>query len=310
MKPALTAIVLNWRTPELTERAVRGLIDDGVAPERIVIVENGSADRSAEQLRDSLPSCRLLALESNLGFARGINVGAESLPADAYLLVNSDAFVSRAGSVANLQTALDDPAVGLAVPKLLNEDLTLQPSVVPFSTPLSELIRASGLSRFVPNRLQPRFGTHWDHAEAAPIQAAQGAVVLVRGSAWNQLGGLDETSFMYAEDLDLFRRAAEIGWEARFVADAEFIHLGGASATRTWGGAQRGERVARAEGAMVRGHLGPVRGRITVGLMALGCGVRALYHQVRGNRDAAREQAAWVRGYLSAGGPPPPTGGS
>src|SRR5687768_5589281 len=126
VETVLTAIVLNWHTPELTERAVRRLIDDGVAPERIVIVENGSGDGSAERLRDALPSCRMLALESNVGFARGSNLGADSLPADAYLLVNSDAFVARPGSVAKLATALDDPAVGLAVPKLLNEDLTLQ----------------------------------------------------------------------------------------------------------------------------------------------------------------------------------------
>ena len=297
----LTAIVLNWRTPELTERAVRGLIGDGVAPERIVIVENGSADGSAEHLRDALPSCRMLALESNVGFARGSNLGADNLPADAYLLVNSDAFVARPGSVAKLRAALDDPAVGLAVPKLLNEDLTLQPSVVPISTPLSELIRASGLSRFLPNRLQPRFGTHWDHAQAASIQAAQGAVVLVRGSAWNQLRGLDESSFMYAEDLDLFRRAAALGWRAKFIPDAEFVHLGGASGSLRWNDPQRAERVACAEGATVRRHLGPVRGRITVGLMALGCGVRALHHRVWGDRDAAREQAAWVRGYLDRG---------
>jgi GT2 family glycosyltransferase len=295
----LTAIVLNWRTPELTERAVRRLIDDGVAPERIVIVENGSADGSAEQLRDALPTCRILELESNVGFARGSNLGAERLPADAYLLVNSDAFVGRPGSVAKLRAALDDPAVGLVVPRLLNEDQTLQPSVVPISTPLPELIRASGLSRFVPNRLQPRFGAHWDHAQAASIQAAQGAVVLVRGSAWHQLGGFDESSFMYAEDLDLFRRAAGLGWKAMFIPEAEFVHLGGASATRRWHDAQRANRVARAEAAVVRRHLGRVRGPVTVGLMGLGCAGRALYHLLRGNRDTAREQAAWARGYLT-----------
>ena len=297
----LTAIVLNWRTPDLTERAARALIGDGVAPERIVIVENGSDDGSAEQLQRALPGCRVLALESNAGFARASNLGAANLPADAYLLVNSDAFVGRPGSVAKLRSALDDPAVGLAVPKLLNEDRTLQPSVVPFSTPLSELVRASGLSRFAPDRLQPRLGTHWDHAQAAPIQAAQGAVVMVRGSAWDQLGGFDESSFMYAEDLDLFRRAAALGWKAQFIPDAEFVHLGGASATRRWGEAQRANRVARAEAAVVRRHLGRVRGPLTVGLMALGCGARSLYRLLRGDRDAAREQAAWARGYLTRG---------
>ena len=75
-------------------------------------------------------------------------------------------------SGAQLLRALDDPATGLAVPRLLNTDLSLQPSVVPISTPLPELVRASGLSRIVPNRLQPRLGTHWDHSRSRPIQGA------------------------------------------------------------------------------------------------------------------------------------------
>src|SRR5205085_1249003 len=118
----LTAVVLNWRTPEQTVRAVSALLGDGVPEERIVVVDN-----------------------------------------------------------------------------------------------------ASGLSRFVPNRLQPALGTHWDHAESRLIHAAKGAVLLVRGTAWAALGGFDERLFMYAEDLDLFRRAASAGWRARFVAEAEFV---------------------------------------------------------------------------------------
>ena len=105
----------------------------------------------------------------NVGFARGNNAGAAALGGGAYLFVNSDAFVHRPGSVGRLVDALAAPGVGVAVPRLLNEDLTLQPSVVPTSSPLPELVRASGLSRFVPNRLQPALGTHWDHSESLDL---------------------------------------------------------------------------------------------------------------------------------------------
>ena len=293
----ITAVVLNWRTPELTERAVRALVADGVPAERVVVVDNASGDAVAERLERELAPSPVTALEENVGFARGNNRGAESLPGAHYLFVNSDAFVHVPGSTARLLAALDDPEVGLAVPRLRNEDLTLQPSVVPISTPLPELVRASGLSRFVPNRLQPALGTHWDHSESRVIQAAIGAVILVRGSAWDQLGGFDESCFMYGEDHDLFRRAAGLGWRARFVAEAEFIHLGGGTAEQRWTSPERAERVARAEGAMVRDHLGPVSSRITIGLMAAGVGGRALVHRLRGDREAAATQLAWYRGY-------------
>src|SRR5204863_1514792 len=207
-------------------------------PEQVVVVDNASGDDSLERVRSELPLCPLLALEENAGFARGNNAGARSRPAAAYLFVNSDAFVHGPGSVRRLLETLGEPGVGLAVPRLLNEDLTLQPSVVPTSSPLPELVRASGLSRFVPNRLQPSLGTHWDHGESRTVQAATGAVVAVRADAWQALGGFAGQRFMYAEDLDLFWRARELGWKTLFVAEAEFVHLGNASAGARWGDAE------------------------------------------------------------------------
>jgi N-acetylglucosaminyl-diphospho-decaprenol L-rhamnosyltransferase len=300
MNPArASAIVLNWRTVEHAIRAVRALVADGMPPERVVVVDNASGDGSVDRFREELPGCRLLALDRNVGFARGNNEGARELPGEAYLFVNSDAFVHAPGSVRRLLDALDDPGVGIAVPRLLNEDLTLQPTVVPASTPLPELVRASGLSRFVPNGLQPSLGTHWDHSESRAIQAAIGPVVAVRGDAWEALRGWDERRFMYAEDLDLFWRARELGWEARFVAEAEFVHLGGASADLRWSDRERAERVARAEAATIRERLPRWRAGLTLALMALGVGGRALFHRAAGNRRAAETMRAWFRGYVS-----------
>ncbi len=293
-----TAVVLNWRTPAHTIRAVRALVADGLPPERAVVVDNGSGDQSIERFRAELPGSLLVPLEENVGFAQGNNIGARSLPGGAYLFVNSDAFVHRPGSLGRLLDALEDEArIGLAVPRLLNEDLSLQPTVAPTSAPLPELVRASGLSRFVPNRLQPSLGTHWDHSESRSIQAATGAVIAARGDAWAALRGFVETRFMYAEDLDLFWRAQELGWRVRFVAEAEFIHLGNASARSRWSEPERAEQVARAEAAMIRDHVPGPRATVTLGLMALGVGGRGLFHRLRGDRAAAATMGAWLRGY-------------
>jgi N-acetylglucosaminyl-diphospho-decaprenol L-rhamnosyltransferase len=294
----LTAVILNWRTPDHTLRAVAALRSDGVPAERIVVVDNASGDDSVPRIRTEAAGCRILELAENVGFARANNAGVRSLPASAaYLVLNSDAFVHVPGSVARLMDTLRDPEVGIVVPRLLNPDLSLQPNVAPLSTPLPELVRASGLSRLVPNRLQPALGTHWDHSRSRRIQAAVGPVLLVRSAAWDQLGGFDERLYMYAEDLDLFRRAAALGWTARFVAEAEFVHLGGASAVQRWGEAQRAERVARAEAQTIVAHLGPLRARLTLALMALGVGMRALFSALTGRRAAARTYRAWLRGY-------------
>jgi GT2 family glycosyltransferase len=296
----LTAVILNWRTPEYTLQAAAALRGDGVPAERIVIVDNASGDDSLDQFAAGADGSPVLSLPRNLGFARANNAGARRLPArDAYLIINSDAFVHTPGAVSRLLAALDDPAVGLAVPRLLNSDLTLQPSVAPLSTPLPELVRASGLSRWVPNRLQPSLSTHWDHASSRRIQAAIGPVLLVRAAAWEQLGGFDERLYMYAEDLDLFRRAAKLGWRARFVAESEFVHLGGASADQRWNAATRAERVARAEAQTIVIHLGRGRARLTLCLMAAGVGLRAVASALLGRRQAAQTYLGWLRGYAT-----------
>jgi len=295
---ATTAVVVNWRTPGQTRRAVEALVADGIPPERVVAVDNGSGGGDAEALERDLRPSPVLALPENVGYGAACNAGATFLPGDAYLFVNSDAF-ARPGSAAALARALDDPRVGVAVPRLVNEDGTLQRSVVPLSTPLPELVRASGLSRLVPNGLQPRFGTHWDHGSSRRVQAAVGAVLLVRGEAWNELGGFDERRHMFAEEHDLFWRAAKAGWAAQFVAEAEFVHLGGTSTARRWDEPERAALVARAEADVIRTHLSRPRATLTIGLMALGVGARSAMHGVVGHREAARAQAAWFRGYAS-----------
>jgi hypothetical protein len=298
---SLTAVVLNWRTVELTIDAARALLGGGVPPERLVVVDNGSADGSVERLREALPDSRILALAENVGFAAANNLAALELPADsAYLLVNSDAFVHRSGSVESLLGALADPSVGIAVPRLRNRDGSIQPSVYPLSTPLPELVRAAGLSRLVPERYAPSLGAHWDHGRSRTIGGAVGAVMLVRALAWKQLGGFDERRFMYAEDLDLFWRLARLGWRARFVAESEFLHLGGASASQRWDDPARARLVAAAEAEMLRANMGHIRAGVTIGTMATGVAARAILHRFRGERAAADAQLAWLHGYLAA----------
>jgi N-acetylglucosaminyl-diphospho-decaprenol L-rhamnosyltransferase len=295
----VTAIVLNWRTPGDALRARDALVADGLPAGRVLLVDNGSADGSAERFARDAPGSPLLALADNVGFARANNAGACRLPATrAYLFVNSDAFVHRPGSVAALVRALSRAGVGTAVPRLRNPDLSLQANVVPMSAPLPELVRASGLSRLVPDRWQPSAGTYWSHDRSRPIQSAIGAVIAVRAEAWQASGGFDERMFMYAEDHDLFRRLAKLGWTAWFASDAEFVHLGAASSRQRWDDAQRAERVARAEATMLTGHLPTRSAAITIGVMAAGAAGRAVASRLLGRPQASAVQRSWMRGYV------------
>jgi GT2 family glycosyltransferase len=295
----LTVVIANWGTPDLTIRSAKAAIADGVPAEQVVVVDNGSEDDSYARFQDELRECELVRLEENIGFARASNLGARMLPADAFLFLNNDAFVEKPGSIAALLDCLSDTGVGLVAPRVLNPDLTLQPTVVPTSSPLVELVRASGLSRFVPNAVQPGWSTHWDHATAREVQAVNGAVLLVRGRTWEELGGFDEQAYMYAEDLDLCWRAGKSGWKVWFTPEAEFVHLGNVASGRHWSNPRRAEMVGRAEAAMIRRHLSRPSASVTVGLIAAGLAARWAVFTALRNREAAASLRGGLRGYLA-----------
>jgi GT2 family glycosyltransferase len=295
----ITFVVLNWRTPDHTERAARRLLEDGVAAERLVIVDNGSNDGSAERLRVSFPDSTVLGLAENVGFAVANNKGAAALPGRAYVFVNSDAFVEASGSVRRLVDALDQPHVGIAVPRLLNPDLTLQPSVSPLRSPAVAFVQATGVSRVIPNRFQPSWSTHWDHATSRRVQYAVGAVIAVTQAAWESLGGFDERRLMYGEDLDLSWRAHKAGIGIWFESESVFVHLGNASGGQRWTRPERAEEVGRSEAEIIRRHATPLAARITVACMAGGLAARAVVFSWLGRRAESYACRAAARGLRS-----------
>lgn len=298
---SLTVVICNWGTPDLTIRSAKAVLADGVPAERVVVVDNGSEDDSYVRFQAELAGCVLARLDENIGFARASNLGAGQLPGDAYLFVNNDAFVERPGSIEALLATLDDEQVGVAAPRILNPDLTLQSTVVPISSPLVELVRASGVSRFLPNAVQPSLSTHWDHAEAREIQAVNGAVLLVRGETWEQLGGFSERAYMYAEDLDLCWRARLRGWKVWFTPESEFVHLGNVASGRHWSSPQRAEMIGRSEADMIRMHRSRPSAALTVGVIAAGLAARWLVFTATGRRKAAASLRGGLRGYLGRG---------
>lgn len=294
---SLTAVVPNFETPDETSRCVRALEGEGVPAERIVVVDDCSRDESLERLRAALDGPTLLRLDENRGYAAACNAGARALPGGTYAFVNSDAFVHRPGSMAALVKTLARPRVGIAVPRLLNPDLSVQGSVAPLHSPLVALVQATGLSRFVPNRRQPDWSTHWDHGAEREIQAAAGPVLLVRGETWDELGGFDDGSFMYAEDRDLCWRARRAGWKVWFTPAAEFVHVGSASAGSRWSRPERAERVGRAESALLRRQLRRPAAAAALAAIRSGLLARWLVASLLGRREAAAAFRASLRGF-------------
>jgi GT2 family glycosyltransferase len=294
----LTVVVLNRESPDLTIRCVRSLLDDGVPPARMVIVDNGSEDDSYLRFQEELSACVLHRIEHNVGFARAANAGARLLDAKAYLFVDNDAFVHRRGSVDALLHCLSDESVGIVMARILNDDLTLQPSVFPLQTPAVAFVLATGLSRLLPNAWQPRWGWRWNHSASREIAAAAGVVMLVRGLVWDELEGYPEHALLYADDIDMCWRARRRGWRVWYTTAAEFVHLGSATIGRDFDRVRRAGLIAHADAEMTRRNLGPISARTALASKSLGLGARWLFHSARGGGLDADLARAELRGTL------------
>ena len=120
---SVAAVVLNYRTADQTWLAVRSLQTSFTPPARIVVVDNGSNDGSAENLRASLTGVEVMETSRNLGFSGGCNAGiaaALATNADAVLLVNSDVVVAPDAIDYLLDALNSDPKLGIAAPLLLS----------------------------------------------------------------------------------------------------------------------------------------------------------------------------------------------
>ena len=161
-----------------------------------------------------------------LGFAANVNRGVAVTDSDYVLTVNPDA-VPRDGAVAALREFMDaHPRCGVAGPRMVYPDGTLQPSRRRFPTVLGTLVRRTPIRRvFDPYKLQRRhYNLGDDPSEPVRADWMLGGFLLLRRVMLDELGGLDEGFRLYGEDIDLCYRAAKAGWETWYIPQAVVEH--------------------------------------------------------------------------------------
>ena len=231
--PGVAVLVVNYRTPGATVRAVRSVVADPEVAE-VVVVDNASGDGSAEELREAFagaPAVVVVAAPTNLGFGRGVNLAARRSRAPLLLVLNSDAEVGEPGIGPLVGALAHDPGAALVAPEVRRPDGTPQPDAYGRLPRLGPLDRGWG---------RPGPG---DDARPGWVS---GVAMLVRREDFEAVGGFDPDFAMYLEDVDLCRRLAARGrWLAR-EPGAVVTHVGGAS-TRS-----RADRVALYHASKVR----------------------------------------------------------
>jgi N-acetylglucosaminyl-diphospho-decaprenol L-rhamnosyltransferase len=221
----IDVVVVTWNTRDLTLSALGHLAAS--APEsgvNLVIQDNASSDGTAAEIALAYPDADVETGPTNIGFAGGVNQALRRSAAPWVLLLNSDAWPEPDAIDRLIACAERHPRAAAVAPKLLRPDGTLEHSTWPFPSLRTAAASAWTAGRYV-----------WAHDEERVVDWAVGAALLLRRAALDEIGPLDDSLFMYAEDLDWCWRAHDAGWETWFTPDAVVRHVGNASGAQRFG---------------------------------------------------------------------------
>jgi N-acetylglucosaminyl-diphospho-decaprenol L-rhamnosyltransferase len=233
--PDLAVVIVNYNAGDYLSRAVRSSYQGaGDATLEVVIVDNASADRSADSAIAAHPEAKLIRNEHNRGFATAVNQGIRATAAPFVLLLNPDAEILSGTLAGLLKVAGDHPRTGAIGPVVRDPDGGIYPSARKVPT-ISEALGHAFIGPFKPENRFTRAYTmaDWDHRSEREVEWVSGSCMLLRRAALDEVGLMDEEYFFAVEDVDLCTRLRQAGWDVLFTPELEVVHQVGISRGRS-----------------------------------------------------------------------------
>ncbi len=228
----LSVIIVNYNGGRILRECLDRLWRELRPGWQVLLVDNASADGSADGIEALYPGLSVIRNADNAGFARANNQAMRLATGACVLLLNPDVTIEP-GAIATAIAYLDShPDVSMLGPKILLADGRPDPAARrSFKTPETYLFKMTGLSRLFPRH--PRFGRYYlsylDDGEIADVDSIVGAFMLVRRSVIDEIGMLDERFFMYCEDEDWCWRAKQAGGRVVYHPGVVVHHRKGSS---------------------------------------------------------------------------------
>jgi hypothetical protein len=305
----VTVSIVSYNTRDLLRECLRSIYEESksVAFE-VFVVDNDSRDGSAEMVEREFPAVNLIRSPENVGFARGNNMALRKAGGRYFLLLNPDTRLVN-DAIGRLVEYMDGhPRVGGAGSMLLEEDRSVQTVCRKFSRvrhevgelmPILNRFRMEWLSRdYLPGQ--------FDYRSTGETDYVQGACLIVRREAAEEVGLLDERFFMYSEEEDWCFRLKRAGWKVMYVPDAVIVHYRGMS-TRQRSNDMLQELYRSKLKFFAKNYGAPSAGilrAVLVGLMAIRIPYYGLLPLVfRGKREEARRYRDQSLTILRAMGP-------
>lgn len=217
-KKIVSLIILSWNTKNLTKECLKSI--GNLKSSEIIVVDNGSNDGSPEMIKKEFPRVILIKNKKNLGFGAANNQGMKKAKGDYFLILNSDTVVKNKAPLKMAQFLERHPQTGAVGCKLLNPDGTDQPSFGPFPNLLVSFVML--------------FAEHWlgghlvrrSSHEIEETDWVMGAALMIKKEVFAKAGPMDESIFMYLDEVEWCYRIKKAGFKVMFYPEAKIVHLG------------------------------------------------------------------------------------
>ena len=233
----LSVIIVNYNVKHFLEQSLNSIFQSIANFEfEVMVVDNYSADGSVEMVLSKFPLVKVFAEKYNHGFSKGNNIAIKKSKGQYILLLNPDTVLEED----TLQKVIDfmevHPEAGALGVKMMDGSGQFLPeSKRGFPTPMAAFYKMSGLATIFPK--SKKFGqyhlTFLDKNQTQEVDVLSGAFMLLRKSVLDKIGLLDETFFMYGEDIDLSYRIKKEGFKNFYFADTKIIHFKGESTKKS-----------------------------------------------------------------------------
>lgn len=226
----VSIIIINYKTFALTSQCIDSILKftKGVAFE-IILVENGTDEFTIENTSQWGNSVKLIVSKKNLGFAGGNNLGISIAEGKYILLLNSDTYLIE-DSIAKAFLFLENmPKAGVVSAKLIYPDGRHQSVAQRFPSVIYSLIELFRIQKFFSRQKAGKIllGSFFDHNETTEVDWVWGAFFMFPRHLLTQLSGekLDDTFFMYWEDVQWCKDIKKLGYKIFFLAETQVVHI-------------------------------------------------------------------------------------
>lgn len=275
----LSVVVVTWNCRELALECIRTIttLTAGVSCE-ILVIDNASADGTPDAVAASFPAVRVIRNACNSGFAAANNVAFSQARGRYWLLLNPDAFPTGTYVVTRLLAFMAaNPRIGAVGPRLRHANGRHQVGDAGFAPTLATVATHAFALMRVSSRMRGVFLTGVsERTTSIDVDWLCGACMMVRAQTAREVGLLDESFFMYGEDIEWGCRMRDGGWRVVYLPGMEAMHLGGG--TQGPGSAAISTTWLDGLGEMYRRRNGNAGMFAFQGLLVLGYGARALLY--------------------------------